>query len=256
MIELPRVTIGIITYRRFEEIQRTVASLRENIIYPPEKLEWLIADDCSPDGYLERLAACDVFSGLNVRFISTQSNSGWGASANNLLDYVETPFVYLSEDDWLLCYKLDLRAGVGILETSTNVGVIRYGGTSGDMLYTYHQHEANVSEYLKENIYAADYVEGKCTYLVIDIESPSLYVYSGRPQLGKLSWYYNLGLFPIGLRLGQTEDAFAHRVKDYMRSTPNAQQIAILPDFVNMKYRHIGATWQHTDVDVAREVGQ
>lgn len=253
MLNLPEISIGILTYSRFEEIQQVVASLRANIIYPQEKIQWLIADDCSPDNYLERLRGCEVFNGLNVRFISTPRNSGWGASANNLLEHVETELLYVSEDDYVLSFKLDMRVGVGILETCPDVGLLRYGGTSGDMLYSYHQHEANVSEYVKENIYAADYVEGKATYLLIDVESPSLYVYSGRPQLGKLSWYYKVGLFPEGLSLGRGEDASCHKVKDYIRSTPDAQQIAILPDFINMKYRHIGGnSWQNSAHDIAR----
>jgi glycosyltransferase involved in cell wall biosynthesis len=253
MLTLPNITIAILTYSRFEEIQQVVASLRANVLYPPENIQWLIADDCSPDDYLERLKACEVFNGLNVRFISTQQNSGWGASANNLLDHVETDFLYLSEDDYVLSFKLDMRVGIGILETCPDVGLLRYGGTSGDMLYTYHQHEANVSEYVKENIYAADYVEGRATYLIIDVDSPSLYVYSGRPQLGKLNWYYKVGLFPEGLSLGAGENAMCHKVKDYIRSTPDAPQIAILPDFVNMKYRHIGAnSFQNSAHDIAR----
>jgi hypothetical protein len=48
-------------------------------------------------------------------------------------------------------------------------------------------------------------------------------------------------LFPEGLRVGETENAMCHKVKDFLRASPNTHEIAILPDFVNMKYRHIGA---------------
>lgn len=256
MIDLPTITIGVITYSRFNEVQQAVASLRDNLIYPPDKLQWIIADDCSPNGYIDALKQAPVFNGLNVRFISTPVNSGWGASANNLLEEVDTAYVYLTEDDFILSHPLDLRSGVGILETEPSIGVLRYGGTSGNFVYHYRQAEANVSEYVKENIYAADYVEGRVTYLIIDKSSPTLYIHSGRPALGKLNWYYRLGLFPVGLTLGSTEECFAHRVKDYLNTEPDAQQIAILPDFINMKYRHIGQTFQHTEIDVAREVGQ
>lgn len=253
---LPNITIGIITYSRFAEIQSVVASLRHHIIYPENKLEWVIADDCSPNDYLEDLKHCEVFKGLNARFISTSQNSGWGASANNLLENTETGLVYLTEDDWLLCHPLDMRAGAGLLETEADIGVLRYGGTSGNFVYHYRQAEANIGEFVKENIYAADYVEGKLTYLIIDKSSPTLYIHSGRPALGKLNWYYRLGLFPTGLRLGATEECFAHRVKDYLHTDPAAQQIAILPDFVNMKYRHIGQSFQHTAVDVERRIAE
>lgn len=239
---LPELTIGILTYNRFEDIQRTVRSLRENLIYPAEKLKWIISDDCSPDDYLYRLSAEPLFADMDVTFISTPKNAGWGASANNLLSSVETPYVYLTEDDWMLCIKLDLRAGIGLLETRQDVGMVRYGGTAGDMEYTYHQRETDVSAYTDVNIHATDYaVGGKLTYLVIDVDSPAHYVYSGRPQLAKLRWYYDMGTFPEGLKVGDTEDAMCHKVKHFLRAYPNTHEIAILPDFVNMKYRHIGA---------------
>lgn len=241
-MSLPTVTIGLLTYNRFEDIQRTIASLRANILYPADRIQWIISDDCSPDDYLYRLSLLDMFRDMNVRFISTPKNGGWGASANNLLSHVETPYVYLSEDDWELRIKLDMRAGIGLLETSPHIGMVRYGGTAGDMEYTYHQHEADVSAYTSENVYATDYaVGGKTTYLQIDVESRAHYVYSGRPQLAKLRWYYDMGLFPEGLKVGETEDAMCHKVKHFLRAYPNTHEIAIFPDFVNMKYRHIGA---------------
>lgn len=241
MLELPNVTVLINTYQRYNEIQHTLDSLVENIIYPADKLRWLIADDCSGGDYPYNLLDIPRYNALNLKIVTLSRNSGYGVNINNGLSHVETPYVYMTEDDWVLCRKLDLRAGVGLLEVEPSIGVLRYGGTSGDMLYTYHQHEANVGEYVKENIYAADYIEGKLTYLHIDVESPSLYVYSGRPQLGKLRWYYDLGLFPEGLRVGETENVMCHKVKDFLRAYPNTHEIAILPDFVNMKYRHIGA---------------
>lgn len=253
MRELPLVTVGILTYKRLETLQRTIMSLREHIIYPPDKLRWVISDDCSGDGYLDALARSPILADLNVRFISTRENSGWGANANNLLQHCETSLIYLTEDDWQLCQTLDLRAGAGLLETRADVGMLRYGGTSGDMIYHYRQNEADVSEYVQENIHAHDFVPGKLTYLVINYDSPTLYVYSGRPQFAKLEWYQALGYFPEGLRAGATEEAMAHKFKDYCIRNQDAQQIAILPDFINMKYRHIGGqSWQGSEVDKVR----
>lgn len=249
-MDLPLVTILIQTYQRYDEIQLTIDSLVENIIYPADRLRWLIADDCSGGDYPYNLLDIPRYNALNLKIVTLSRNSGYGANRNNGLSHVETPYVYATEDDWVLCHKLDMRAGVGLLETCPHVGVVRYGGTSGDMEYHYRQHETDVSAYTKENVYAVDYVEGKLTYLIIDVESPALYVYSGRPQLGKLRWYYELGCFNEHVRLGECENEFAHKVKNYLRTVPNAQQIAILPDFVNMKYRHVGKTWQGTAVDV------
>lgn len=248
----PLITVLIQTFRRYDDIQQTIDSLVENLIYPKDRLRWLVCDDCSGNGYPYNLADIERYHALNLRFVSTSRNSGYGANRNNGLAAVETPYVYATEDDWVLCTPLDLRTGVGLLEAVPTVGMVRYGGTSGDMEYIYRQYEADVSAFTKENIHAVDYVEGKLTYMVIDVESPSLYVYSGRPQLAKLRWYYELGAFNEGVRLGECENDFCNKVKHYLRTVPNAQQIAILPDFVNMKYRHIGMTWQGTAVDIER----
>ena len=246
----PEITILVQTYKRYDDIQQTLDSLMENLIYPRDRLRWLIADDASGDGYPHNLADIPRYQSLNLRFTTLSRNGGYGANRNNGLSSVDTPLTYVTEDDWVLCNKLDLRAGAGLLETKPDIGVVRYGGTAGDMVYHYRQYEVDVSEYVKENIHATDYIEGKLTYLVIDVESPSLYVYSGRPQLGKLRWYYDLGLFSERARLGECENDFAHKVKRYLREAPFAQQIAILPDWINMKYRHIGQTFQGTAIDV------
>src|SRR5690348_7133421 len=126
MPEFPSVTVLINTYNRIEDLQRTVTGLRENLVYEGDKLEWVIADDCSPDGYLERVSRLRVFEGLNVRFISTPVNSGVGASMNNGFRHVQTPYCFYSQDDLIPTKPLDLRKSVALMEAQPNIGILRY----------------------------------------------------------------------------------------------------------------------------------
>lgn len=249
MPEFPPISVLINTYNRIEDLQRTVTGLRETLVYEGDKLQWIIADDCSPDNYLERVSHLRVFDGLNVRFISTPVNSGVGASMNWGFRHVQTPYCFYTQDDLIPTKPIDLRKSVALMEVQPNIGILRYRALGSDQLYIYRQHEVDLKEWLPYPISGDTAMEGKCVYLIIDKDSPSLYIYSDNPQLRRMSWFTQYGWHFEGLKLGAQEDAYAHHVKRVMRDNPNALWVCCLPEWINSHYLHFGQTFKETEVD-------
>ena len=248
MSDLPLVTIGVITYNRPDEIKATVAALAEHVVNSADRLRWLIADDSSPDDYAKKLSRLKLFKELGVTVISTGANSGWGANANNLLDELNTPYLFMIEDDYVLKRPLDLRVGVALLETKTHLGLLRYRGTAGEH-HVFHQFEADVSSVLPDFREGMG-LPGRLTYLQFDGHSPSAYIYSNGPHLKRRSFHAFYGRYDEGRKLGATEEAFAVRVKGKMQAEPGiAPGVAILPEWVPMQFDHIGQSWQLTEAD-------
>lgn len=250
---LPNIALQICTYDRYELIQRTILLLQQHIKYPPELITVYICDDSSPSGYLAKLKKLKLLkTPWTTVFISTEKNSGWGKNVNNGLYYIPEEFIFFCEDDYLLTRDLDLIAGVTLLQARTNIGMLRYRGTAGEH-HVYHQFEADLSNFVPSDymyMEAAGSLPNKCTYLQFDSGSPTLWLYSHGPHLKRRSFHAAHGLYPEGLKLGETEEIFAHIVKDNMRNFPYTMPaIAILPDWVPMHWEHVGVSYQHTDKD-------
>lgn len=242
----PEVTILVCTYNRLEEIQQTVEALADNLTYP--KLRWLVTDDSSPNGYAARLKKLKLFKELGVEVVSTPERGGWGKNVNNGLWNTPSDLVYFTEDDYVLRQRLDLRVGVALLETRRNIGMLRYRGIAGDHLVA-HQFESDISAYLPDHQDGVG-LPGRVCYWQLDSGSPALYLYSNGPHLKRAAFHTFHGYYPEGLPLGQTEEKFAHIVKDKMKNQwQNAPAIAILPSWVYMWYDHIGTSYQHGELD-------
>ena len=256
MANLPEIALLIITFNRAEELRKTIDALQEHLQYPDDKLHVVISDDSSPSNYLSPLKRTKSLKtwGVNgVNFRTTDERSGWGKHVNGALDYIKATYpsvdyVFQIEDDYVLTQDLNLRLGVALLETRPNIGMLRYRGTAG-MHYIYHQFESNISAY--------NLSEDNLTYLQLDNASHSLYVYSNGPHLKRIrshqdnhpDFHQHYGKYPEGRVLGHTEESFANMVKDGMK-LGNAPAIAILPDWINMRFSHIGATWQGSEDDI------
>lgn len=244
---LPNVSIVIITYKRPEELQKTLDALKKNLEYPADKLTWIIADDHSGDDYQEMMSKYTRFHSLNLQWIVTSQNSGWGANANNVLRQVKDDYVFFIEDDYVLKYPIDLRVGVAMLEKMPHVGMLRYRGTAG-MHVVNHQFEVDISDYVAGH-HDGEGVEGKVTYMLLDSGSPDLWLYSNGPHLKHRRFHDFYGVYPEGIPLGETEERYAHQVKDGMKRQ-GAFAIAIQPEFVTMRFQHIGKSYQGTEADI------
>lgn len=249
MYTWPNVDLIVITYNRFDIILKTISALEEKLIYPREHLRYLIADDCTPGDYKQRLLETSVFKNLyNVEFVPADHNGGWGTNANRALAYSTAPYIFQTEDDKILHKTLDLQLGVAIMEAKQEIGLLRYRGIAGDHMVL-HLFEANIDQHMK------DYIEGtglpaKVSYLLFDSGSPGLYIYSHGPHLKRKNFHEFYGKYPEGLRLGATEESYAHMVKDKMRHDPFVPVIAIQPDWIVNWFDDIGISFQHTELDV------
>lgn len=247
MFEWPQVDVIIVTYKRYEEIQRTVSSLVENLHYP--NLRWLIADDATPGNYVPRLKKLKLFKDINAEFVPADNNLGWGGNVNRALRYSTAPIIYQQEDDYELMRPIDLRLGVALLLEKANVlAMLRYRGTAGDHVI-FHQFQADMTPYIPDWREVMGH-PGGLTYLQLDGHSPSAYLYSNGAQLKTRRFHEFYGEYPEGKRLGDTEETMAVRVKSMMQTDANnAPGIALLPEFVPMVYDHFGASFQHTPED-------
>lgn len=247
----PKIAIQICTYNRPTEIKATLAALTEHIDYPADRITLYVCDDASPGRYVTNLAKHGLFKFWTTHFLVMPKNSGWGANVNNGLNEIEEEFIFFIEDDYVLKKPLNLRLGVALLQARTNIGMLRYRGIHGSHIVL-HQFEADVSPYWYDEPYIASPASApnRVNYLQLDSGSPDLYLYSHGPHLKRKSFHEIHGQYPEGMKLGATEEAFAHRVKDRMRSDPNhTPAIAILDEWLPMWWDHIGVSYQHTEND-------
>lgn len=245
----PRVAVLICTYDREKEFITTLTSLHQNLKYPRSRLSWFACDDASPNQYVERLRQYDIVRNLKVEFVQQPSNGGWGknVTAGLIRAYRDAPYVYFTEDDYVVQREIDLEASIALMEyASPEVGMVRYRGTAGtDVTYT--QHECDITRLLPEYRQAHGYVKGKITYLNIEPHSPSLYLYSNGPHLKSHKFHEWFGYYLSGVSLGSTEEHYAHTVKD--RMIGGYPRITILPEWIPMQFLHIGETYQLTSKD-------
>lgn len=249
-LEYPQLTVLICTYNRPRELAETLKALYSLIDYPRQCLHWLIADDSSPYNVTDLINRV-MPEHFSFRVLKTPFNSGWGANVNYAMRQVQTPYIYFTEDDYLLTRPLELRLGVALMESipAYRVGMLRYFGTGGDTKLLLEQCEADVSAWLPDHRDGFG-LPGKQTYLRLMPESDSLWLYSNRPHLKKAHFHGFYGDYRFGLRLGATEESFAHTVKDGLRAFPDtAPQIAILPDWVAPRFHHIGTSFQGSEFD-------
>lgn len=253
MPDYPPVVLGVITFDRPDTIRATLSALAHHLTYSGP-LTVVIADDCTPGRYLRDLAQWWEAQGYPwpLKTLSTPRNGGWGWNANHLLEYTfgtqRAGYLFMQEDDYVLSHPLDLDAGVALMETAPQLGMLRYRATAGTPML-YHQREADISAWKPDYREYLGYTLGRVTWLELLPQSPTLWLYSNGPHLKRASFHDVYGLYPERLKLGATEEAYAHIVKDKMLTHPNTPRIGVLPAWVYMFWDHIGVSYQHTERD-------
>ena len=248
--ELPRATILVCTYNRLKLLEETLERLSSFIYYPPELLTWIICDDSSPDGYAEKVAALPIVVELGAKVVSTDKNGGWAKNVNNGLAQVTDDYVYFTEDDYFATAPIRLDAMVALMETKPDIGLVRVRGIAGTHIVA-HLFEADIKDYIPDWQDGVGLI-GKIAYFQLDSGSPTPYVYSNGPHVKHRRFHEHYGVYPEGLLLGETEEAYAHTVKDKMHASPDgagAPAVVILPQDVYMYFDHVGDSYQLTDAD-------
>lgn len=246
-MNFPPLNIGVITYNRPHEIRDTLTSLFQHLHYSGQTTLY-IADDSSPSDYRSTLSDwLRNYSPYPFHVLNTGHNQGWGANANNLITtaYKTAPYLYFTEDDYVLHKHLDLSPVVALMEAEPTLAMIRFRATAG-MPLLYQGHETDISKYLPDYREYLGYGIGKIQWLELLKESPSLWLYSNGPHLKTAAFHFAHDLYPVGLKLGATEESYAHHVIDNMRTRAGMPKIGILPDWFHMQFEHIASSYQGT----------
>lgn len=247
MKTLPTLTVVVITYNRRETLRQTFEGLYKYLFYD-NTVRYLIADDCTGGNYRENVLQ-DIssinFIDEEVTFLSTDSNGGWGVNANNALNTLKDDIILFMEDDYVLRREIDITPYVALLMAHEGIGLVRLDGIAGHKIVT-HVNETDIRDYLPDYRQGMG-LQGKLNYFLADHTSRETWLYSNRPHLKHRRFHEFYGLYPEGLKLGATEESFAHRVKDQM-TKPGAPAIAIPLDAVGW-WDHIGSSFQHTELD-------
>lgn len=230
-ITWPDVAVMIVTYDRPSEIRRTIKALDKYLEYKG-KFVWYLADDGSPGNYI--LDIQRDFANLGFR-VSVTKRLGWGANVNKCLQkMIGEKHIFLCEDDYVALYPLDINKGVALLDSKVNIGLVRYDGLSGHRLNL-------VIEEVKTPIGVIQYLN------ILKKDSRGLNVYSNRPHLKHRKFHRAYGEYPIGKPLGETESAFAHRIKDILKGP----KLVILENGIVRAFDHVGKSRQGTELDQA-----
>jgi glycosyltransferase involved in cell wall biosynthesis len=225
----PMITILLITYNRPMEIRKVIRALTEKLLYPRDKLLWVICDDGSPQGYVQSV----VNDFPEIHFVRSITNrGGWAANVNQGRSYCTTNYIFYCEDDFLALSEIDLMHGVALLELVPDLGIVRYDGIEG--------HDLNL-----EQRWVIPTQTPSLHYLRIRKDSPHLNVYSNRPHLEHERSRAAYGAYQTGFRLALTEENYAYRVK----VTPGPD-VCLLPRYIEAQFAHIGKTWQGTADDI------
>lgn len=181
MSDLPRLAIGLVTYRRTEQALRTVKSTIDNLGYPRELISWYVGDDGSdPKHSGEILHLLDknnerVLGSHNERLRhpgrEDTHNAGMGWNKVLGMCHQYSDFVLFLEDDWELDEPLDIVPYVKLLQENEKVGLCSFRilsegadvhtiGYGGRMYLKYHrntQYAYSGNPYLRHARYTKHY---------------------------------------------------------------------------------------------------
>jgi len=212
----PPITVMIITYNRPKIIRRTIDAYKEHLRYDGE-LIWRLADDGSPPGYLEDLAA--DYPELNLEWTVT-NRKGLASNINKGLKACETKYTFFTEDDWMCIRSIDLTRGMTLLENVPQVAVVVFD--TANYRVTLHAYSLQVNG-------------GRVDYYIKDFECR--YWYPGHPHLKHSGFHEAYGYYVEGTHRGKAELAFYYQA----RKVKDGPEVAILPEYTGKRpFKHIG----------------
>lgn len=225
----PDITVLIVTYRR-PKVIRQVIQRYELFLQYPGRLIWRLADDGSPPGYIAELQK--EFARLDFRVTVTQ-RGGFGANLNNGLRaaHKDSPYVFLTEDDWATLDYVNLTKGVWLLESIPGIGLVRY-----DEIGIFSKYTGAVLKH--ETLNKKD---SWARYLILDSENRYIYP-GGHPNLVHKRYYDAYGLYKEGGEIASVERAFSNVLK-----TRKGPAVVVMTEYAGQsKFTHIAKTWKGT----------
>lgn len=181
MTSLPRVAIGLVTYKRTEMALITIRSTIQNLKYPKELIGWYVADDGSDPSHVQ--AILDVLHEENQHVIGQHTgrfrhpgqenthNAGIGWNKCLGICHQWSDFVLFLEDDWDLNEPLELAPYVELLRDREDIGICSFRiltvgadlhteGYAGQMYFRYDrttQYAFSGNPYLRHARYTKHY---------------------------------------------------------------------------------------------------
>lgn len=243
MSEWPDVAILIPTYNRVQILIQTITLLEQNLRYSGVKRYFIGNDGDEVIKYLaEALPSSNLLSRISAlvgprrKYAKSNKFTGLGANLNMLIKHVKAfDLMFQLDDDHHLVQPLWLDPHVVELLDNDNIGWIRLMGVS------HHHYTATL--------------EGHYWQIHWGSEGPySLYIPSNRPHLKHRRFHDYFGLYPEGMKLGETEEAFCHQCKRTWELWDN--NIEHEADFVppcvavplnsesETAWMHVGDSWQ------------
>ena len=212
----PDITVLVATYNRLEILATTLIELNHHLNYAGV-IRYLICDDSEDFVPVAVLVARQVFSD-RIRFVHTTGRQGLGANVNNGLKHLETEIVLQTQDDYQPVKTVELNAHVQRLLTNSRPAWIRL------------RHIVNHRFHAR--------LEGE--YWQVDLTgSPELYIFSDQPHIKLKGVHESLGMYPEGLKVGETENAWCNQANHAMLrdSAPIDYLIPVKAD--------LEGTWAH-----------
>lgn len=211
MINWPDVTVIIPTYNRVWILKRVIQGLKKNLRYSG-RINYLVGADGDAD-------IGKMFSGQYDIGTIPGPNDGLGANLNHLIESTPDDYLFQLDDDHLLLKPIDLNPHVVKLRDDETAGWIRLMGIG------FHDYIASLEE----------------NYWRIWWQSPELYIPSNRPHLKHRRFHDHFGMYPEGVKLGETEEGFCQQCKD--KKTGPAVLVPLdVP--TESGWDHIGDSWQ------------
>lgn len=187
------LTVLLLTYNRIDYAKLTLDALFKNL-YHNGPIRLHIADDGSPDGYIQELEsyARHICGFEGICSISNSNHGGYGKNYNLATQMIHehTDWVLPLEDDWQLIRGLDTSSFVDALDLDTCIR-LGYIGFTQELKSSFKQ-------------------IGKYKYLAFDPDSLEPHVFAGHPRLETVEWERNVGPWPEELLPGATEMAVTH----------------------------------------------
>ena len=212
----PPITILVYTYDRPHKLPRVLVSLKESLMYSGPLL-WRLADDGSPPGYLESMAA--EFPELELQWTVTD-RKGFGANANTGYRACTTKYVLATEYDLLITRDIDLDAGITLMDGVPKIGALRYGA-------------AVIDTVLLGRAFMGPPVMG---YFIFDRARSKYWNPCGHPTIIQPSFYEAYGFLPEAVRVAHVETAWTRSAKG------PGPEVAILPQYIGRyPFAHLSA---------------
>lgn len=216
-MNLPTITIILLTYRRTDYALRTIAAARQHLRYAGE-LRWYVADDGSEPAHVDTVmaAAAPLYGWHTVR-------RGYGGNANAAWREADGlgPLSLWLEDDWVLRAPLDLTPYARLLLERDEVGLVRLGILNLDVRGRTWGHDGRL-------------------YWTLD-HTPhhdGTPVFTGHPSLRHTRYRDVYGWYPEGLTPGDTELSYAYQYRIGPPSGPAIVWPASYPEWG--LFDHIG----------------